>query len=76
MSPPAKLRALSRPGRGTSALVLVTKDQAPFFQVIGRDFDCHTVAGKSLNPVLFHPSSRIRDEFVTIIELNAVAGVR
>jgi hypothetical protein len=76
MSSPAKLRALGRPGRGTGALVLVTEDQASFFQVIGRNLDYHAVAGKSLNPIFLHPSSRVGDEFVTVIELNAIAGVR
>jgi hypothetical protein len=75
MSPAAKLRTLGRAGRRTGALVLVTEDKAAFFQVIGRNLDCHPVAGKSLDPVLFHPSGRVRDELVTVIELNAVAGV-
>jgi hypothetical protein len=76
MSAPAKLGTLGRAGRSTGALILVTKDQAPFFQVVGRNLDCHAVAGKSLDAVLFHPSSRIGNELVTVVELNTVAGVR
>ena len=76
MSATAKLRALGRAGRRTGALVLVPKDQTPFFQVIGRNLDSHTVAGKRLDSVFFHPSRRIGDELVTVVELNAIAGIR
>jgi hypothetical protein len=76
MSAPAKLRTLDRAGRGTGALVLMAKDQTPLFQVIGRNLDCHTVARKRLDSVLFHPSSRIGDKLMPVIELNAIARIR
>jgi len=75
ISPPAKLGALRRTRRGTGALVLVTEDEAPFLKVVGRNLDGHSIAGEGLNPVLFHPSGRVRDKLMTIVELNAIAGI-
>src|ERR1700724_894829 len=53
-SPPAELVALRRAAHRSGAFVLVPEDQSPFFQVVGRDFDRHPVAGERLDAVFFH----------------------
>src|SRR5580692_10139197 len=70
-SPPAELVALRRAAQRSGALVLVPEDQSPLFQVIGRDFDSDPVAGQGLDAVLFHPSGRVGDELMAVVELNA-----
>jgi hypothetical protein len=68
----ARCRATHR----RSSFVLVTKDQPPFFQIIGRYFDRHAIAGEGLDPVLLHSAGGVGDKRVTVVELYAVACVR
>ena len=65
-------RAANRP----ASLVLVAEDQPALFQIIGRHLDCYPVSGKGFDPVLLHSSGRIANQFMTIIEHNAVTRVR
>src|SRR5579862_5035262 len=71
VSPPAELVALRRAAHRSGAFVLVTEDQSPLFQIIGRDLDRHPVAGQRLDAVLFHPPRRVGDELMAVVELNA-----
>jgi hypothetical protein len=57
-------------------LVLVTEDQSPLFQIIRRYFYCNAIPGEGLDPILFHPSGRVSDELMIVVELNAITAVR
>ena len=75
MSPSAELIALRGAADHTGSLVPMTKDQSSLLQIIGRYFDRYPVPGKRFYPILFHPSGGVGDEGVSVIELNAIAGV-
>src|SRR5208282_4687993 len=71
----AKLVALRRPTDRRRPLVLVAKDHAALFQVIGRNFDGHPIAGQRFDPVFLHPAGGIGDQRMSVVELHAVARV-
>ncbi len=75
ISPPAELSALRRTTCGGCPLVLVTKNQPAFFQVVRRYFYRHSIAGEGLDPILFHSACSVGDEFMTIVELNTVTSI-
>jgi len=60
--------------RGGS-FVLVAEDQPSFFQIIGRYFDRHPIAGQRLDAVFLHSTGRIGDERMAVVELNSVTRV-
>lgn len=59
----------------TRTFVLMTEDQASLLQVVRRHLDRHPVAGQRLDPVLFHLAGGIGHDFVSGIELHAIARV-
>jgi len=67
--------ALRRTSAGPGPFVLMAKNQSPLFQIVGRDLDRHPITCKSLYPVLFHPSGRVGDQLMTIVELNPVPRI-
>lgn len=75
-SPPAKLTPLWWTSHRRGALILVTEDQSPLFQIIRRYFDRDAIAGEGLDPILSHPARCISDKLMTVLELNAVAAIR
>jgi len=75
-SPPPELIALRRAADGCGSFVLVAEDEPAFFQVVRRYLDRHPIAGQGFDPVLFHFAGGVGDEDMTVIELNALAGVR
>src|SRR5207253_3538444 len=54
---------------------LVTEDQPPFLEVVGRHLDRHPVARQRLDPVLFHLAGGVGDDLVPGIELHAITGI-
>src|SRR5208282_2336972 len=74
-SPAAKLIALRGAADRRGPFVLVAKDHSALFQVIGRNFDRHPIAGEGFDPVLLHSSGGIGDQRMSVVELNAVARV-
>src|SRR6266480_5344018 len=76
---PAPELAARRPTTGrpaTRTLVLVAEDQPALLQIVRRHLDRHPIACQRLDPVLFHLAGGVGDNFVSGIELHAVAGIR
>src|SRR5664280_3818792 len=59
----------------TRTLILVTEDEAAFFQVIWRHLDRHPIARQRLDPVLFHLAGGVGDDLVSGIELHAITCI-
>src|SRR6266480_2797443 len=75
---PAPELAARRPTTGrpaTRTLVLVAEDQPALLQIVRRHLDRHPIACQRLDPVLFHLAGGVGDDFVSGIELHAVAGI-
>src|SRR5208282_4602774 len=70
-----KLVALRRPTDRRRPLVLVAKDHATLFQIVGRNFDGHPIAGQRFDAVFLHPAGGVGDQRMSVVELNAVARV-
>src|SRR5580704_7205650 len=49
---------------------------AAFGQVVGRHFHQHLVAGKDADTVLAHAASRVGNDLVLVLELDAEGGIR
>ena len=61
---------------GGGSFVLMAEDQPSFFQIIGRYFDRHPIAGQRLDPILLHSTGRIGDKRMAVVEFNPVTRVR
>lgn len=44
-------------------------------EIVGREFQGHFVAGQNADVVLAHLAVGVRDEFMTVVKLDTVAGV-
>src|SRR5262249_21049736 len=75
LSPP-ELVTLWRTAQRSGAFVLVAKDQSLLFQIVGWYFYRHAIPGQGFDPILFHSSGGVGDELMSVVELNAVTGVR
>jgi hypothetical protein len=75
-SPPPKLMAPRRTRARSGTIVLMAEDQSPLFQIIGGYFDSDAVPGKGFDPIPFHSSGGIGDELMSVVEPNAITGVR
>src|SRR5882757_1495166 len=72
----AALRCAARRSAGAAGtLVLVTEDQPSLLQIVGRHLDRHPIACQRLDAVLLHLAGRVGDNFMSGIELHAVARV-
>src|SRR3954470_5294441 len=67
--------AARRSARAARTLILVTEDQPPLLQIVGRHLDRHSIACQRLDAVLLHLAGRVGDNFVAGIELHAVARI-
>jgi hypothetical protein len=74
-SPPVELIARRRTAGRSGALIPVAKDHPALLEVVWRHFDRYAVAGKGLYPILLHSSRGVGDQRVTVVKLNAIAGV-
>ena len=48
---------------------------AALCEIVGREFQGHFVAGQNADVVLAHLAVGVRDEFMTVVKLDTVAGV-
>src|SRR5215470_8306849 len=69
------LMALRR-RRRRRALVLVAEDDAALVQVVGRHLHGDLVAGERADAVLLHAAGGVGDDFVIVLEADAIAAVR
>jgi len=53
----------------------VPKSYAPFSQVIGRQLDTHSIAGKYANAMLPHLAAHVRHDCVAITQSDHEPGV-
>src|SRR3954449_12102563 len=67
--------AARRSARAARTLILVTKDQPALLQIVGRHLDRHPIACQRLDAVLLHLAGRVGDNFMSGVELHAVARV-
>src|SRR6476646_5722451 len=75
ISAEAALRRAALPGRYRRAGVLVPEVDAALVEVVRRHLHRHAVTRKDTDAVLLHPSRRIGDHLVAIVELHAAARV-
>jgi hypothetical protein len=54
----------------------VAEYQSPLFQIVWRDLDRHAITREGFDPVPFHPAGGVGNEPMSIIEFNAISGVR
>src|SRR3974377_1719813 len=69
----AELISLRRTLGRSGPIVLVTEDQPPLLEVIGRHLDGHSISGQRLDAVPFHLSRCIGDDCMSDVQLNAIA---
>src|SRR5712671_6076047 len=67
--------AARRSARAAGTLILVTEDQPALLQIVGRHLDRHPIACQRLDAVLLHLAGRVGDNFMSGVELHAVARV-
>src|SRR6266850_6496520 len=67
--------AARRSARAAGTLILVTEDQPALLQIVGRHLDRHPIARQRLDAVLLHLAGGVGDNFMSGIELPAVARV-
>src|SRR5882757_3880911 len=67
--------AARRSAWAAGTLILVTEDQPALLQIVGRHLDRHPIARQRLDAVLLHLAGRVGDNFMSGIELHAVARV-
>ena len=69
------MRVLRRTADRRGTIVLVTKYQPAFFQIVRRNLDRDPIAGKGLDAVFLHSAGRIGGQFVAIVQTHAEACV-
>ena len=81
--PVVRLLRVQRPSAATllalgrrSAALNMTEGNAALREVIRRELKRDAVAGENADVVLAHLAVGVSDEFVTVVELHSVAGVR
>src|ERR1700720_1175738 len=74
--PTPELVALWWPANRSHSFILVAEYQSPLFQIVRRDFDSHAIAREGFDPVPFHSAGGVGNEPMSIIEFNAISGVR
>lgn len=62
--------------RSGSATFNVAEGDAALRQIVGRKLERHTITGEDANVVLTHLAVGVSDEFVTVVKLHFVTGVR
>src|SRR5712671_7579106 len=67
--------AARRSARAARTLILVTEDQPALLLIVGRHLDRHPIACQRLDAVLLHLAGRVGDNFMSGVELHAVARV-
>src|SRR4029077_14659402 len=74
--PTPELVALWGATEHSGSFILVAEYPSPLFQIIGRDFDRHPLAREGFDPILFHSAGGVGNKPMSIIEFNAISGVR